>query len=115
METPELDKIAENNRKSQSIGQFLEWLQSEKNICFCITPEIHKALLYEDLNAGKMTEKEYYEAIDDIDKELKFTNTEFAYIPSPLNIEKTLAEYFGVDLKKAEKERQGLLAEIRAS
>lgn len=114
METPELDKIAKNNTKSQSIGLFLEWLQREKNICFCITPEVHKALLYDDLNAGKMTEKEYYAAIDDIDEELKFTNTDFAYIPSPLNIEKTLAEYFGVDLSKAEKERQGILDEIGA-
>ncbi len=115
METPELEKIVVNHTKSQAIGQFLEWLQTEKNICFCITPEIHKALLYDDLNAGKMAEKQYYEAIEDIDKELKFTNTDFAYIPSPLDIEKTLAEYFGVDLDKAEKERQGLLDEIRAS
>ena len=112
METPELKKIAANNIKSQSIGEFLEWLQSKKHICFCITPGMHKHLLYESLNAGKMTENQYYETIEDIDKELKFGNEDFTYIPSPLNIEKTRAEYFGVDLIEAEKERQGLLDEI---
>ena len=113
MKTPELEKIASNRVKSQSIGDFLAWLQKEKQICFCITPETNKALLYDELNADKMTEKQYYEVVEDWDKELKFSNEDYTYIPSPLNIEKTLAEYFDVDLAKAEKERQGLLAEIQ--
>ncbi len=114
METPELKKIQANHTKSQAIGQFLDWLQSEKNICFCITPETHKALLYDDLNAGKMTDDEYDDVIEGLDEQLKFAEEDFTYIPCPLNIEKTLAEYFEIDLDKAGVERQGLLGELRA-
>ena len=113
METPELEKIAANQEKSQSIGEFIEWLQSEKDICFCITLDDHKALLMDDMNSSRITQDQYDEAMDDLEGIFEDTDSDFAYMANPFNIESTLAEYFNVDLAEAEKERQGLLDEIR--
>lgn len=115
METPELDKIVANKTASQAIGHFLEWLQGERHICFCITPQVHYDLIHASFEAGEMTEEQCEEAVDSVDETLKYGNADFTYIPSPLNTEKVLAEFFGVDLVKAEEERQGLLDEIRAN
>ena len=79
---PELDKIAKNKEESQSIGAFLDWLQTDKKIIFC-----------------------------------KWDEKVSQHHPTPdyTSIEKLLAEYFGVDLKKAEKERQEILASLKTT
>ena len=35
LKCPECDKMQVVQEKSQAIGEFLEWLSSEKNITFC--------------------------------------------------------------------------------
>lgn len=37
--TPELDKMLANKDKSQTIGEFLDWLQNEKKISLCKVQE----------------------------------------------------------------------------
>lgn len=85
MKTPELEKIASNRDDSQKIGEFLAWLSDAMSIDLCISDGV----------------------CPDGDHEM--------YFPTDLNTEKLLAEYFEIDLNKAEKERQGLLDELRAS
>ena len=93
MKTPELEKIATNADESQKIGQFLSWLLDEQQISLCEYDE-------------SATERCWEDGMDD-DFEI--------YAPVGMKIEQLLAQYFGVDLAKAEKERQGLLAEIQAN
>jgi len=84
METPELEKIAGNAHNSQLIGEFIEWLSGDQNITLmCYVCPC---------------------ALDE---------THEVYAPNGMTIEQLLALYYGVDLKKAEKERQGLLDELR--
>ena len=85
METPELEKITSNAHNSQLIGEFIEWLADNQNI----------VLATYDSECDKGDHPIYY--------------------PIDLNIEQLLARYFDVDLAKAEKERRGLLDELRAN
>lgn len=78
--TPELDKMLSNKDKSQTIGEFLDWLMSEKKVILCVYDE-------------KISEHHPY--------------------PIRKSIEELLAEYYGIDLKKCEKERMALLNNLR--
>ena len=84
MKTPEFEKIQTNHDESQVIGMFLEWLQNEQEVILCTC----------DKRKSDKLDEEYYDPIDD-------------------TIEQLLAEYFDIDLDKVEKERRGLLDEIR--
>jgi len=79
METPELDRIYELREKTQLCRAFLEWLQSEKKVVPCV----YNSNRYEN--------------------EFDF------YIPIKETKQVLLNEFFGIDLKKAENERQALL------
>lgn len=78
VKTPECDKLLKVSEKSQSIGQFLDWLENEKEFAIC----------------------EHYETDGD-------------YIPVSINIERLLAEYFGIDMEKVEKERRKILDSLQ--
>ena len=82
---PELDKILLNKDSSQIIGDFLHWLSDEIGITLC-----------------------EYDGFDD------YADME-KYFPYQFTTEKLLAQYFNVDLGTAEKERQSLLDEVKAS
>lgn len=83
METPELNKISKVKDKSQTIGQFLDWLIQEKGYCVAD-----------------------WKKFDGYDNE--------QLVSVNLDINKILEEYFEIDGKKAEEERQGILQEIRS-
>ncbi len=87
MKTPELEKIHTNRDESQKIGQFLDWLRNEREIALC-----------------ELAEYSEYNTSSDPD----------VYCPATKTIEQWLAEYFDIDLDKAEKERQSLLDELGA-
>ena len=63
MSTPELDRLAAVSDESQAIGEFLEWLQSERNIVLAeyLNPKAH--LLY-PANVGIETLLAQYFKID---------------------------------------------------
>lgn len=84
VKTPELDKMLAVKDKSQEIGAFLDSL-SEQGYAIC-------------------EHKQYGE--DEWDGPS-------GYHPVRKNIEQLLAEYFNIDLKKCEEERQAILASLK--
>jgi len=83
-DTPELNKISEVQPDSQVIGQFLEWLDEQ---------EIYLA---------EWTGSDCDECGDE------------HLMRMIRGKEKLMAQYFSIDLVKAEKERQAILDDIRA-
>lgn len=73
---PEHEKLDKIQETSNSIGTFLEWLSSTKQIRFAKW-----------------------------DREV--------FVQQSMEIEKWLAEYFNIDLKKLEEEKQAMLKELR--
>ena len=112
IKTPECDKLAKISKQSQTVGEFLEWLQN-KGIVSCMSLDNYKEKLYNDYNLGKLTAEEHDDLIDDIDAELKYSNKDHAYIPQPLNTEKILAEFFNIDLKKVEEEKKAIVESLK--
>lgn len=104
MKTPMLDKMLEVKDESQAIGEFLEWLTSERKI-----------------HLGKYLGDEEYES--DANKrertdEMHRVRDHYVYsqedlVPVNLDIEELLAEYFGIDSKQAEKERREILEGLK--
>jgi hypothetical protein len=94
MEHPECDKLKAISEKSQAIGEFLEWLLHEKG--FNLT-QIHRHTddCYD--NAGE----KICEMLDG------------HYYPAMYHIEDLLAEYYDIDLKKVDKEKDQMLEEFR--
>lgn len=84
--TPELDKLAAVREKSQLIGDFLEWLQGE-GLVIC---EWHDKQYVN----GKLVQPA-------------------GYYPVQRRMDQLLADYFGINLKAVERERQAVLNAIR--
>ena len=82
----ELNKITAVSAESQTIGEFLEWAQTSKQLVIASWVE-------EDLEGDALLQPKL--------------------VPAQFTIEKILAEYFEIDLKKAEVERRAMLATIR--
>lgn len=80
----EIEKMLAVKDKSQTIGEFLEWLPSKGYV------------LCEWVTRCKGTSSEWYEPV---------------MYGKPIN--EILAEYFEINLNKVEEERQALLDEIR--
>lgn len=112
--TPELDKMLKNKDESQAIGAFLDWLQTEKKVIFCHrVPEI---IEYLDEKFEKECEKLGFSSPEE--RAHRYNNPEKwehtgGLVNFNLNIENILAEFFGVDLKKAEKEKCAILDNLR--
>lgn len=82
----ECEKASKVAEESRTIGNFLDWLMNERQ------PSVVLAV-WED-----------YEDLDD---------TVLCPIIEGNSIEKLLAEYFGIDLNKMEKEKKALLEGLR--
>src|SRR6266487_3591400 len=104
--TPELDKILRVRDKSQSIGEFVEWLSYEKGITLGIT-HVH--------DDGCKRPHEHGLCSWRCHKEFDITCgiIDGAILPVGFDINKLLAEFFGIDDKKAEQERMALLEHVR--
>lgn len=101
--TPECDKMQAAQEKSQAIGDFLGWLQSgvvKQNLP--MERSIFLAAYHvdcEDRDGETLPEDEW---------EIGDTLLPYAY-----STERLLAEYFGIDLAKAEQEKRAILKEMR--
>lgn len=93
-DTPELDKMRAVHKDSQTIGEFLEWATSEGGYHFTKTRTVV-------VEGYSLTKDETYEYDKDIE--------------APVNIEKVLAEFFEIDLDKANAEREAAFAQLRAA
>jgi hypothetical protein len=89
--TPELDKIRAVQERSQSIGEFLDWLYCEKHLSLCRTHE-HGP-----------------DCFDPDDNERICGLHAGEYLPFPYITTDLLAEFFHIDQAEAEKERRQLL------
>jgi len=89
IEAPECEKMQAVQGKSQAIGEFLDWLTSTKGVSLMV---------------------DYTPTDDEEDAEgMPYPD----YVPLRMGTEKLLAEFFGIDLKKVEEERQAMLAQLR--
>jgi len=113
MKYPEHEKLSKIKDESQSIGEFMEWLEGEKEMHLgtyhkhderCINPEWH-----DDVNKGKdpiFSEEEW------VDKFMCGCQ-ENELVPIHYDVQKLLAEFFGIDLDKLEKEKRAMLDELQ--
>lgn len=92
--TPEIDKMHAVKEQSQAIGEFLEWLQQEKAW---------------ELAAYHQHEEACYD--DEGDRTCGMRTSE----PFIVNysIERLLAEYFEIDLKKVDDEKRAILESLQ--
>ena len=102
--TPECDKMLAVQEKSQAIGEFLEWLQSgevEQNLPMKRSIFLAAYRVKCEDRHGEMLE------------EGDWTLSDVYIDPYTYSTERLLAEFFGIDLEKAEKEKRALLEEMR--
>lgn len=112
--TPELDKMLSHRDTSQSIGEFIEWLQTEKKVLFRIsTPEridfLDEKFEMECKKLGLGSPEERAHRYNNMEK----WEEGGGIIPFHMTIEKMLAEYFNIDLDKCEKEKRAILENLR--
>jgi len=91
MSYPEHEKLNKVKDTSQSIGEFLEWMKGTKHFWICQVVDV--------------------EPEDDEDYAGQDRREEFA--PAYEGTEKLLAEYFNIDLKKLEAEKEQMLDDFR--
>lgn len=101
--TPELDKMKSVHEKSQAIGEFLDIFLSEKGV------QLGKPHKHDQNCAGWDEHRGRYNP--GLDGGCSFHTNEFESFD--FTIEKLLAEFFGIDLKKCESEREAILNHIR--
>lgn len=89
VEIPEHDKIKRVQDSSQAIGAFLDWLTNSKHFVIA----------------------KWEKSVNDDDEEVE--TLEPARFGQYGMIETLLAEYFDIDLKKMEMEKQAILADFR--
>ena len=87
---PEHEKLAITKHKSQGIGEFLDWLRSEKRITLCRWEESTLA------------------SVDD-----EWEGDPAGYYPAGTTTQALLAEYFDVDQDRLEQEKRAMLAKLR--
>ncbi len=97
---PECEKALEVKDESQAIGRFLDWI-SEQRV------ELSKwGMVCKGHDDG-----DYY---CETEKELADCNRSYERLkPVHTRPEQLLADYFGIDLKKQEEERQSMLDDLR--
>lgn len=110
--TPELNKMSAVHKKSQVIGEFLSWLESDKNWFLCAehkhTEHCYRPHDHKNDACGLMRNK----CVRTREKVCSLNEGDFEPVHYG-SAETLLAEFFGIDLDKAEKERRALLAELQ--
>ena len=99
-----LEKLEDVSERSHAIGEFLEWLFGSKNY------HIAKYLTGEEYESE---DNVYW--VDGLYEKEQFKRHEIGkeeLMPSHIDIEKLLAEFFEIDLVKVEEERREILKEI---
>ena len=108
MNYPEHQRMKAIADKSQSIGEFIEWLINKKNVHLGHYPTVcyHQDVdgscaLHQQVHRECPKNCEEYE-----EDQARFT--EWSY-----NTQRLLAEFFEIDLKKIDAEKEQMLEEIR--
>ena len=113
-EYPEHAKLKLVKDKSQAIGEFLDWISGEKgwHLAYyhthsdaCDEPHKHQSFCGQTVN-GDMRCRETDRVCDMGDQTLYSAH---------YGVQKLLGEFFEIDLKKLEAEKEAMLDEIRAA
>jgi len=96
----EIDKMIAVKDKSQLIGEFFDYLQS-KSIRLCEWVERKPVCGFDDYADDHSHDEGCYNVDTD------------SFVPICQSIEQVLADYFGIDLKKVEAEKQKILEDLR--
>lgn len=83
----EHEKLKKIQAQSQACGEFLDWLQDEKELVLCRRPE-------------GVREEEDEDQLEE-------------YLPAPVSKVLLLAEFFSIDQKKIDEEKEQMLEEQR--
>lgn len=135
---PEHEKLEAVHTESQAIGEFLEWLNGERGLVICQSGIADERPVYwtdvldtwagdpkkvkaEALKAGVITEQDargsyYLNVLPKLRVAVHHWEPyeREGFFPAHIGIEKLLAEYFDIDLKKISAEKDQMLDEIRA-
>lgn len=123
--TPELDKMRTVTDKSQVVGEFIDVFLTEKNIALCTyqtagnngEPKYRwkKGVKIAKLDRRPTDREPRFEDVFNQDAEHNPDHVSWGegYIAVHTRIEKLLAEFFAIDLKKAEAERTAILKHLQ--
>ncbi len=122
--TPELNKMKAVHEKSQAIGEFLDIFLSERKMELCTyqtagnngKPKYRwkDGVTKSKLNVSVDREPRFEDVFNqDAENNPEYESWAEGYVPVHARIEKLLAEFFEIDLNKAEDERRAILAYIR--
>lgn len=103
LKTPVLDKMSEVSVESNSIGQFLDWMTTTKGVVLS-KEHVHSDNCYEEGKRGLTCGYGTCRYCDEEVSSLECIHPSFEVL---------LAEYFEIDLAKAERERVSILTELR--
>jgi len=118
VEYPECERLADVRDESKEIGAFLEWYMSKKNGALYLYKEEgdNGEPKWLDADSGEPVE---YDRTADLNGKIKlnpnYNSWRSDYYMDNTSIENLLAEYFDIDMKKVEEERQAMLNKLRAS
>lgn len=92
---PEHEKLKLVQEKSQACGEFLEWLRGTKDYTLC-QPHAH--------GSGCRTSSRYG------DESLSICRLHAGeYVPATVSVSRLLAEFFGIDQRKLDEEKELML------
>jgi hypothetical protein len=115
---PECEKMVKVRAQSQAQGEFLDWLQAEKEWTLCV-PHRHTDECFTLGLAPKQLVKQYGQYLSVGEKaDGRFHTPQCGlqdrqFLPVSFTMEQLLADFHGINLKKVEKERRALLDFVR--
>lgn len=101
---PELDKIHAVSEDSQKLGEFLEWLKSNYELCQFIEHK-HTGDCWEWADEKALTYKVWLCGMNEGEN----------LVPTHPRINDILAKYFNIDENAAERERRAILDALRVN
>lgn len=113
-EYPEHDKLAAIATESQAVGEFIDWLGTEKGVQLMTWVEQDEDVpctgwLLSDCNDGK---NDHGRTCQKCHGTGLMTQTFRGWVPQPTPIATLLAEHFGIDQRALEQEKRAMLRTI---
>lgn len=111
---PECEKLLAATDRSQTCGELLEWLRSQGIHLMQYRPTIDRRPCPVCYTWGPL--RHDHEQCGNCLADPGYVNIEFeAFVEDGRTIEQLLADFFGIDMAKADVERRAMLAALRAA
>lgn len=108
---PEHEKMHAVVERSQSIGEFIDWLRDEKHVWF-----MHHAKWEDALECSCLDERDPHDSAawcSRCKNTGRYTRSGSGDAPFHFSTVELLAEFFEIDLRKIETEKRAMLAALR--